>query len=39
MGPAPARGPAILCIGFILYILYIRVKKVLAGFGCGSAAL
>ena len=34
-----ASGPAILCIGFILYILFIHVKKVLAVFGCGTAAL
>ena len=36
---AQASGPAILCIGLILYILYIHVKKFLAVFGCGTAAL
>jgi hypothetical protein len=39
MGSAQASGPAILCLGFILYILFIHVKKILAVFGCGSAAL
>ena len=39
MGPAQASGPPILCIGFILYILYIHVKKLPAVFGCGTAAL
>jgi len=38
MGPAQARGPAIPCIGLILYILFIHVKKVLAASGCGTAA-
>jgi len=39
MGPAQASGPAILCLGFILYILFIHVKSILAIFGCGTAAL
>jgi hypothetical protein len=39
MGPAQASGPAVLCIGFILYILFIHVKKTVADFGCGMAAL
>jgi hypothetical protein len=39
MGPAQASGSVVLCIGFILYILFIHVKKVLAVFGCGTAAL
>jgi len=29
MVPAKASGPATLCIGFILYILFIDVKKIL----------
>jgi len=39
MGLAQASGPALLCIGFILYILFIHVKKVLAVFGCRTVAL